>query len=228
MIPFHILIEAIKANDLQQVTDLLDEDPALIQGQTESGLSALMTALYHGKNEIAWTLADRTKVCSIFEAAAMGRLDLVREIVDQEPEQANAIARDGFQPLGLSSYFGHEEVVRYLIEKGAEVNAPSKNMQRVTPLHSAVAGCHLEIAHMLLHNGANPNMAQTGGYTPLHGAAQNGQLELVQLLLEHGANVDAEADDGNTPLSLAVEREHVAVIELLRRVTGARLAGEGS
>ena len=71
------------------------------------------------------------------------------------------------------------------------------------PLHSAVAGGHLEIARALLEHEAQVNAAQAGGFTPLHGAAQNGQVEMVRLLLDYGADVNLRNKDGKTPLDLA-------------------------
>jgi len=58
------------------------------------------------------------------------------------------------------------------------VNSPSRNAQRVMPLHSAAAGRHLTIMQALLAHGADPNARQADDFTPLHAAAQNGQIEM--------------------------------------------------
>src|SRR5439155_4037813 len=52
---------------------------------------------------------------------------------------ANAWAEDGFQPLGLASFFGHVDTARVLVEGGADVNSASRNDFKVMPLHSACA-----------------------------------------------------------------------------------------
>jgi uncharacterized protein len=137
-------------------------------------------------------------------------------LLDASPELVNAVAGDGFQPLGLAAFFGQDEVVRLLLMRGAAVDSPSHNLMRVMPLHSAAANRHLEICRMLLENGAPVNATQADDFTPLHEAAQNGQLEMVRLLLDYGAEVNVRKTDSLTPLTLAVQYGHVEVVELLK------------
>ena len=89
-----------------------------------------------------------------------------KSILKRKPKLLNEFAPDGFQPLGLAAFFGHTEVVRFLIESGADVDTPSRNGLKVTPLNSAAAGRHYEIAMLLLERGANPNMRQSGDFVP--------------------------------------------------------------
>jgi ankyrin repeat protein len=128
----------------------------------------------------------------VFEAAAVGWTDRVRELLDQDPALANAWAEDGFQPLGLASFFGHVEAARLLVERGAEVNSASRNEMKVMPLHSAAAtgdpDARYELATLLLEAGADPNARQQDDYTPLMAAGQRGDERLRELLLAHGAS----------------------------------------
>jgi uncharacterized protein len=127
----------------------------------------------------------------VFEASAAGRAERVRELLDEDPSLANAWADDGFQPLGLASFFGHVEAARLLVERGAEVNSASRNDMKVMPLHSAAAtgdeDTRYELAKLLLENGADPNALQQDEYTPLMAADQHGDQRLRDLLVEHGA-----------------------------------------
>jgi ankyrin repeat protein len=127
----------------------------------------------------------------VFEASAAGRAERVRELLDEDPSLANAWADDGFQPLGLASFFGHVEAARLLVERGAEVNSASRNDMKVMPLHSAVAtgdpDARYELAKFLLEHGADPNARQQDDYTPLMAAEHHGDERLRALLLEHGA-----------------------------------------
>jgi uncharacterized protein len=154
-------------------------------------LSELLQAVYRGDQvAIDDLLADDPEL-DVFEAAAVGRVDRLRALLDAEPSLANAWAQDGFQPLGLASFFGHVEAARLLVERGAEVNSASRNDFMVMPLHSAVAEkdpeTRYEIAKLLLEHGADPNTRQQDDFTPLMAADQQGDERLRALLVEHGA-----------------------------------------
>ena len=112
-------------------------------------------------------------------------------------------------------YFGKEEVARYLVLKGADVNIGSQNGYNVYPIHSAVAGNFESISRMLMENKANVNVAQISGLTPLHSAAQNGNIELIILLLEKGANVNVRMEGGKLPADLALDKGYDEIAEIL-------------
>lgn len=207
---------AIKNGDLPDVERMLRKNPALSNALTEEGLSPILLAMYYGEPEIARYIAAMSAPLNIFEAAAIGSLNRVAELLQQDASQVNAFAPDGFQPLGLAAFFGHLSVVEFLLIQGAEVNSASKNDLLVMPLHSAAAGQHLEIARALLEQGANPNLRQAGDFTPMHSAAQNGQLEMIQLLLEFSADLNVKTAEGQTPLKLAQAKGHTKAVEMLR------------
>jgi ankyrin repeat protein len=209
-------IEAVKQGDLQEVERMLDLEPDLLESHTEGSVSAVLLAIYYGNPVIADLLIDRGAPLDFFEASAAGRLERVIAMLDSDPSLVNAYASDGFQPLGLASFFGHKPVVDALIQRGAQVSSASRSSQNVQPLHSAVAGGHYEIAKTLLVHGADVNACQSGGFTPLHGAAQNGQLEMIRLLIEYGADLQEVSFDGRTALDLALESGHEQAADLLR------------
>jgi uncharacterized protein len=212
LVPF---FHAVKQGDRPTVEAMLAENPQLAGMRDQSGLSAVLAALYYQQPEIADLLIDRGAPLNLFEAAAAGRIAVVREILDQAPDRVNARAADGFQPLGLACFFGHTALAEFLLERGAEVSAPSSNLLNVQPIHSAAAGQHLEIVRLLLDHGADPNARQADGYTPLHSAAQNGQAAMVRLLLEHKADRYAENSEGITPVDLARQAGHEEAVALL-------------
>jgi ankyrin repeat protein len=154
-------------------------------------MSELLQAIYQGDQARADELLAADPELDVFEAAAVGRTDRLGELLDQDPGLANAWADDGFQPLGLASFFGHVDAARMLVERGAEVNSASRNDMKVMPLHSAAATddgeTRYELAKLLLENGADPNAVQQDAYTPLMAADQHGDQRLRDLLVEHGA-----------------------------------------
>jgi ankyrin repeat protein len=157
-------------------------------------MSELMQAIYRGDQARADELLADDPELDVFEATAVGRMDRLRELLDEDPSLANASAPDGFQPLGLASFFGHLDAARLLVERGAEVNSASRNDFKVMPLHSAAATSdpetRYELAKLLLERGADPNALQQDDFTPLMAADQHGDKRLRDLLVEHGATAD--------------------------------------
>jgi hypothetical protein len=93
--------------------------------------------------------------------------------------------------LLLACTYHCEDLVRIMLNKGADPNAV--NTSGATSLHFACYGdtASMVIAKGLLQNGANPEVAEsTYGCTPLHYAASSGNMDLCKLLLSHGAVVN--------------------------------------
>ena len=155
-------------------------------------MSELLEALYRG-DDVTGLLAGNPEL-DVFEAAALGRTERLRELLDEEPAQANAFGDDGFQPLGLACFFGHVEAARLLLDRGADPNSLARNEHiQAGPLHSASASenkssqLRYELCELLLDRGADPNLQQAGGFTARDAARQNGDERLEELLLTRGA-----------------------------------------
>lgn len=216
MIPTEEFFDLIKEGSLEKVRAALDEDPSLVNARAEDGTSAALLAAYYEHPVLARLLVKYGAQIDIFEACAIGLLDEVEKILSADPEKVNDYSEDGFQPLGLASYFGHLEIVTLLLERGAQVDCASRNPMQVMPLHSAVAGRSPEVVAALIERGAPLDARQAGDFTPLHAAAQNGDLPIVQMLLAAGADPSPRDAEGKTPLSFALAEDHGEVVSLLR------------
>jgi uncharacterized protein len=156
-------------------------------------MSDLLEALYRGDRERVDVLLAAEPELDVFEAAALGRTQRLRELLDEDPSHANDFGDDGFHPLGLACFFGHVEAARLLLEGGADVDARSKNEQiQTAAIHAAAAASgdeatRYELVKLALEHGADPNLRQGGGFRAIDAARQNGDERVERLLLDHGA-----------------------------------------
>jgi ankyrin repeat protein len=181
-------------------------------------ISPLLQALYEGRTDDAEALRAELGDLDVFEAAAVGDTERVRELLDADPALAGAWSPDGFQALHLAAFFGHADAAKALLEHGADPSTVARHQfVKVTPLHSAVAseGAEsLDTVKTLLAAGAPVNAGAEGGGTPLHSAAFNGNAAIVEALVAHGADWDAAKDDGKTPRDLAREQGHEDLLQI--------------
>jgi ankyrin repeat protein len=103
----------------------------------------------------------------------------------------------------LISLVRSEAALQLLLDKGATLNVPD---DKRPPLHVAAYRGNLEVAKALLAHGAQPNLHNSWGATPLHEAVRSelDNHEMVKLLILHGADVHAKNGSGDTPLHTAV------------------------
>lgn len=182
------LFAAIEAGNGPEIRAILAADPTLAGSRHPSGVSAVLWARYRGRGEVLDAILAAEPSLDVFDAAALGRLDRLAELVAVDPAAANAWSADGFTPLGLAAFFGHPPAVRLLLDHGADVHAVARNAMRVQPIHAATAAHDAESVRLLLEAGADPNAEQQEGWTPLMAARRNGDLDLVELLVAHGAS----------------------------------------
>ena len=156
-------------------------------------MSDVLQALYRGDREKAERLAAAQEL-DVFEAAALGRTERLRVLLDEDATRANAFGDDGFHPLGLACFFGHVDAARLLLERDADVNALSRNQHiQTAAIHAGAASegkdeaTRYELVKLALDHGADPNLPQGGGFRAIDAARQNGDERVERLLLERGA-----------------------------------------
>src|SRR5580658_344156 len=124
-------------------------------------------------------------------------------------------------PLYYASLCGFVGLAEHLIAAHSrDVN--SEGGSHTTPLHAASVKGHLEVASLLLRNGADPDSRDHLGRVPLHRVSQGGQvlmakssLEIARLLVNSGADVNVPDYEGCTPLHAAAQSGYREVAELL-------------
>jgi ankyrin repeat protein len=207
--------------------------------EPQYGFTALQTAIFNGKYRFAQMLIEKGANLndgSLYIAVEMRNLATYSN-------RPNPPDSDG----GVT----HLDVIRTLLEKGADPDAPyTKSIPPrqaqgninvppgATPLYRAVRSVDLATVRLLLDRGANPSKALADGSTPLMAAAglgaprggdeevtdagdRNDPVDVLKALVAKGANVNAANDLGMTPLHYAVQRGHERIIEYLA-AAGAR------
>jgi ankyrin repeat protein len=199
------LIEAIDAGDTERIRALVRERPETAEERNDDGVSALMLARYRDLDAVEAIRAARTEL-DVFEAATLGDVERLRELLDADPSLANAWSPDRTNPLHFAAFFAQPEAARLLLDRGAEPNAVAGSFGHVQPLHSAAAGRSAEIVALLLEAGADPNALATASFarvTPLGTCAFTNAVGVARVLLEHGADPSIAEDDRLTPLAAA-------------------------
>lgn len=202
--------------DAAALAALLAEQPQAAGARDGAGVSLALQARYRGRLDLVDVVLAASPALDVFDAAGLGRVDRLAELLDEDPGAVAAVSGDGFTPLHLAAFFGHLDAARLLLDRGADPAAVAANPMAVQPLHSAAAGGATALAELLLDRGAPPDARQHGGFTPLHAAAQHGDERLVARLLAAGADPAAATDDGRTAADLAAAAGHDDLADRLR------------
>ena len=139
-------------------------------------------------------LRTRGAYIDLNTAAHTGDLARVRELLAQDPTLANRVGDHGGYYLGAGTPLqnaaatGRMEIVRLLLEHGADPNLPEEHIApKGRGLYSAVYGGHHEIARLLLEKGANPNQPVESSADALSIAMMHKDQRMVELLRSYGA-----------------------------------------
>lgn len=140
------------------------------------------------------------------------------EIVKLLIEKGADVNNGIWTPLHSAAQYGHTEIARLLIKNGATVNKTDKD--KWTPLYTASYYGQTETFKLLLEAWADASIKDEDGVAPLHIAAQKGHTEIVKLLIKNGAEVNIKGGWGYTPTHKAKEEGHTEIVELLKAAGG--------
>ena len=143
--------------------------------------------------------------------------------------ESGFVGEEGGPPLHHAAWSGHAEVVQYLVDQGADIEA--QDCDGATALHWAAWKGYVDIMRILLDKGHDTRIQDAAGGSALHFAAYFGQDVAATLLLDRGADVNAKAvfrytrskhkdllqrcTAGRTPLHEAAWNGRNSVIRLL-------------
>jgi ankyrin repeat protein len=151
---------------------------------------------------------------SILTAAERGDLVQVQQLVEEDVALVRSKAElSGMTPLMWASKKGHLEVTRYLLDRGAKINAT--NNFGVTAMWYAAREARLAVVKLLLDKGAARSISENG-WTALMWSAFHGHGEVVGYLVEEaGVDVDErDTEEGRTALWLAAACEHTVSADM--------------
>ncbi|CAL4064062.1 unnamed protein product, partial [Meganyctiphanes norvegica] len=150
----------------------------------------------------------------LYEVARSGNLTRVDQLLYQGVSPDAYKDWQGSTCLILAAAKGHTEVVRKLIDAGADVNY--KDHHDSTPLHVSVQSHETNMTQMLINAGANPNSQDKWGATPLLITMEVGfHPEILTLLLMAQAEPNMQDKIGVTALHAAVDKNMTETVHQL-------------
>uniref|UniRef100_A0A1I8J8D5 ANK_REP_REGION domain-containing protein n=1 Tax=Macrostomum lignano TaxID=282301 RepID=A0A1I8J8D5_9PLAT len=183
-----------------------------------------MDALYSTRVPI-WRLTDNENMTPLHLACSHKEAAVVRLLIETESNDRDYLdmtETTGCTALHLACAEGDADICSYLLQAAEAVSSGfrqkyvnKRDLESNICLHYAVENENVEVAEMLIRNGANVNASNTGRETPLHLAARTGNQDLVELLIQNGAKLTARDMDRQTPLHKAARFNQAKLLEYL-------------
>jgi cytohesin len=127
-----------------------------------------------------------------------GNITEITSMLDADSSAVNTKCKHGRMPLHFAAFCSKADIIKLLIEKGADANARDNN--NFTPLYYARDA---ETAELLIKSGAKVNVCDGTGYTPLHHAVNKGSKAIAKILVENGADANIADPASDTATGFA-------------------------
>ena len=169
----------------------------------------------HKKHLLIWKKTRK----SIIDDARNGNFELVHakilKNIDTMYAKAvwNTKALYVRHPVFIATFFGHMDVVKYLVDNSENKN-PIVNGNSL--LHIAADNGKLDIVKYIISKDVEINLRDDyGHHTPLHFAAETGKLDVVKYLMEKLEDKSPTDKGGNTPLHMAAANRQLIVYKYI-------------
>nr|KAF6316505.1 ribonuclease L [Pipistrellus kuhlii] len=231
----HLLIEAVKKDDMEQVKQLLEGGADVNFQEEEGGWSPLHNAVQMNNEDMVDLLLrsganpglrKRNGATPFIVAGIVGNVRLL-ELFLSKGADINEWDFHGFTAFMEAAVYGKVEALRFLYEKGAEVNLGRKTMEDqerlkkggATALMDAAKNGREDAVRILLEEmgadaKARDNMGRNALIHALVNTDDSNMEAIIRLLLHHGADVNVRGEKGKTPLILAVEKKHLTLVRM--------------
>jgi ankyrin repeat protein len=205
---------------LAGVVRLLVKAGAKVNALDRSGTSPLCEALSERPLDQPDVAAERkVQALEIVKLLVEGGAN--PDGVDRPVSKLTRTAKDLYNPaLEMAARQGNLDVVRYLLERGANVDHADADGS--TALHSAVNHGHLDVVRALIAGGADVNRPDplADAMTPLMRAirpleGKEHAAEMVRTLVQAGAKLNTRDARGEMPLLMAISNGNLEVVSLL-------------
>lgn len=213
------LLSACLHGDVAAARALLDAGTDVLcfgQCNDKPPSTPLHNSCLGGHIEIAELLLQRgsAQVCfdhggarPIHMACALGRLPIVRLLIESSPAALAAEDMNTLLPMHVACIRGKVEIVKLLMELGAALDTPVLRSGR-RPIHFACVGGHVQVADYLHSGGAALDVVDNEGMRPCHHATNGGHKAMLIWLASMGAQVDFAHMTANTrPIGSFAESE---------------------
>jgi ankyrin repeat protein len=143
---------------------------------------------------------------------------LSAEIMFEDGHALDQPDDQGRKPLHEAAFFGHAEMVKFLLIHGAQINTPIHPFGH-TALYLAVQNSHYDTVKLLIACGARLNCADSlNGEGLLHLAAAKDDIKMAGILIAAGADIFRETKKGLTARDLAARNGHKQLESILLKV----------
>lgn len=196
-----------------------DKQPLLNEGEVRSFLPSQQqqpaAATVSREEATAQLQTEQLETASIFDAAQRGSFQTIRYLLDNKLATVRDVDAQGATALHYATLANNDVCVKYLIDKGAIVDAPAGDL-KATPLHWASRQGRLPAVHRLIKEGANPSLKDGQGFNALHLAVHSSHAMLVLYFLYLDIDIDVSDNvGGHTPLMWAAYQGHAQSVDLL-------------